>query len=143
MPRKVSLKTLRRKAWDACSRYIRRCYSDHRGWTVCYTCGASGDWRTMDAGHAIPGRTNAVLYDTDIIRCQCKICNIYKRGQHHIFTAKLIRENGLEWWERKLQGSRRLVKYNREDYERIREEFEWKTQQLSVDCRAQKWGKAK
>lgn len=136
MPRKSSLKTLRLKAWKACSQYIRQFYSDNRGWTVCYTCGVAGEWKSMDAGHAMPGRSNSVLCDVEILRCQCKTCNIFKRGQHHIFAGKLIKENGLEWWEKKLSDSRKIVKYTRDDYIKLAESFTFKTQQLSVEKRS-------
>lgn len=142
MPRKASLKTLRKKAWDACSKYIRQLYSDHRGKAVCYTCGTLDDWKSSQAGHGIPGRTNAVLFDTEIIRVQCETCNIWKRGMHHIFTAKLIKENGLEWYENKLQQSKQIVKLGRSDYEQIAQDFTLKTQQLIVERKAQKWVKS-
>lgn len=137
--RKKSLKTLRKKAWDACSLYVRQFYADHRGKAVCYTCGVTDDWKSMDCGHAIPGRSNSVLFDTDILRNQCKVCNIFKRGQHHIFATKLIKENGLEWWENKLAGSKQIVKYTRTDYEGLAEEFIRKTQQNSIERRSKKW----
>ncbi len=131
--RKVSLKTLRRKAWQSCSIYIRKSYSDHRGYCICYTCGQSARYQEMDAGHGIPGRHNAVLFDTDIIRPQCKVCNVWKRGNLHVFTTKLIGEHGLEWMEDKLVKSRQTVKYLQTDYEQIKEEFDDKTMKLILD----------
>lgn len=139
MPRKISLKTLRKRAWDACSQYVRQFYADSRGYTVCYTCGATDQWKAMQCGHAIPGRSNSVLLDTDILRVQCPTCNIFKRGQYHIFATKLIKEHGLDWWEAKLTHSKQIVKYTKSDYEQIAEDFNLKTRQLSVSKRAEKW----
>mgnify|MGYP001594226334 CR=1 FL=1 len=138
-PRKKSLKTLRKTAWTACSQFVRQFYSDHRGHARCYTCGVVDDWKSLQAGHAIPGRSNAVLLDTDIIRVQCYVCNIHKRGAHHLFSTNLIKEHGLEWWENKLQQARQIVKFTREDYEKFAEEFNLKIQQLSIDRRTAKW----
>lgn len=138
MKRKKSLKTLRRLAWQACSLYIRQFYADHKGYCVCFTCGKSSHFREMDAGHAIPGRHNQVLFDTDIIRVQCKICNIWKGGNLHIFSTRLIKEHGLEWWETKLTDARNTLKYYRDDYERLIEQF---TQKTSVIEKSKKWSK--
>lgn len=141
MSRKVSLKTLRKRAWDACSKYVRQSYALSDGWTVCYTCGVMGHWKQMQCGHAIPGRSNSVLLDTDILRVQCPTCNIFKRGMHHVFATKLIKEKGLEWWEAKLVHAKETVKYTRADYEQIAEDFKLKLQQLSVEQRSRKWKK--
>ena len=137
--KKKSLKTLRRLAWSACSQYVRQLYSDHRGQTTCYTCGVTGHWKEMQAGHAIPGRNNAVLCNTSIIRVQCATCNIFKRGMHHVFTTRLIKEHSMEWWDQKLIEAKKTVKFNRADYIQLAEDFILKTQQISVDRRAAKW----
>ena len=38
------------------------------------------------------------------------------RGMHHLFTAKLIKEHGMEWWDKKEAGSHATVKVTRQDY---------------------------
>jgi hypothetical protein len=63
----------------------------------------------------------SVLFDADICRPQCYRCNVPMRGNYPIFTAKLIREHGLEWFESKLEGARRVVKYSRVDLEKLLE----------------------
>jgi hypothetical protein len=74
-------------------------------------------WKESHAGHAIPGRTNAVLFDEDIVKPQCPVDNIWKGGMYHVFATVLIKEHGLEWWERKLEGSHQVVKWTRIDLE--------------------------
>jgi hypothetical protein len=75
----------------------------------------------MHAGHAIPGRSGAVLLDEEIVRPQCPTCNLlppYGRGgEYHIFAAKLIRENGMDWWERKLASAKQINKWTRPELE--------------------------
>ena len=136
-----SLKSLRKAAWVACSQYVRQFYADSHGRVKCYTCGQSMTISEAQAGHAIGGRSNVVLFDTSIIRCQCCHCNVFMRGQYPIFTAKLIRENGLDWFERKLDDSRQIVKMLRDDYEKLIADFILKTQQLSIERRTEKWRK--
>ena len=118
MKKKPSLKSLKNKAWKLCSEYVRRKDADEGGFVGCYTCGTSLHWKLeAQAGHAIGGRNNAVLFDVDILRPQCVACNVFRRGNYPVFTAKLIRENGLEWFEQKLIASRQAVKISRTDYE--------------------------
>jgi hypothetical protein len=115
--KKPSLKSLKNKAWKLCSEYVRRKDADEGGTVRCYTCGELMFWKESHAGHAIPGRHNAVLLDVDIIRPQCPRDNIFMGGRYEIFAAKLIRENGLEWFEQKIIASRQAVKISRTDYE--------------------------
>ena len=109
-----SMKSLKAKAWKAFSEHIRSQNIDHLGFTNCYTCSKRIHWKQeAQAGHAIPGRTNAVLFDPEIVRPQCPRCNVWNRGMYHIFTTKLIKENGLDWWEEKLRASRMPLKLSR------------------------------
>lgn len=79
----------------------------------------------MQAGHAIGGRTGAVLLDEEIIRPQCYRCNVALRGNYPVFVTKLIREKArympvpeehklteaMAWWEVKLQASHQIRKW--------------------------------
>lgn len=49
---------------------------------------------------------------------------------YHVFTTKLIKENGMDWWEKKLNASRLTVKYTRGDYETIISDYKVKLEQL-------------
>lgn len=93
-------------------------------------------WRDSQAGHAIGGRTNSVLLDVSIIRVQCVSCNVFLRGNYPIFTTKLIKENGLDWWEAKLANARQIVKYTRADLEEMIESLKQKLQDLNGRGRA-------
>ena len=120
--KKVKPKTvryLRKLAWSLLSQIIRQQYADHRGMANCFTCDEVKPWRELQAGHAIGGRHNAVLLDESIIRPQCPGCNIFKRGNYQVFVTKLIRQNGLDWWEKKLMESRQLKTYSREELNEI------------------------
>ncbi len=114
-PKTKSLGKLKKELWDLVSLYVRQYYADDGGYCRCYTCGNVLPWRQMQAGHGIPGRSNAVLYDLDILKPQDIACNIFGGGKHHIFATKLIEANGMEWWQAKLEGSKRIVKYSRAD----------------------------
>lgn len=130
MKKKPTLSGLKKKAWKVFSEFIRRRDSDEGGTASCYTCGALLFWREGHAGHGIPGRTNSVLLDPELVKFQCPPCNIWKRGMHHIFATKLIKEHGMEWWDAKVAGARRVVKYTRSDLEDLISEFKQKLETL-------------
>lgn len=131
--KKPTLKTLKNKAWKLCSELVRRKGADAGGFCGCYTCGAPIHWKLeAQAGHAIGGRNNAVLLDLEILRPQCVACNVFRRGNYPIFTTKLIRENGLEWFEQKLIEARKAVKLTRSDYEQRIAEFRRKLEELDL-----------
>lgn len=115
-PKAKSLSSLKKKAWDLLSKCIRgeACFA---GYCPCYTCDKVMEFKDAQAGHAIGGRHNSVLFDEEIIRPQCMACNIFKRGNYQIFITKLIEENGFDWWLTKLEQSRQTIKYDRLDLE--------------------------
>lgn len=113
----------KKKAWDLFSIHVRKSHSDQQGYARCYTCGHVDRWPGLQCGHAIGGRHGAVLFDEDICRPQCAICNVTKRGMYTIFTTKLINENGLDWWNKKLEESKKEVKRTKSDYLDLIEQY--------------------
>jgi hypothetical protein len=121
--RPKTLKSLKKIAWTLCSKVVRTTYADHRGFCTCYTCGNSSHVSEMQAGHAIGGRHNQVLFDETILRVQCVRCNVFLRGNYPVFTTKLIRENGIDWWEGKLRDSHAVKIYKRDDFVSLIESY--------------------
>ena len=129
---------LKKTAWDLLSKIVRLTHSDEWGVTECYTCGKPLGWKPdkdrnlegAQAGHAIPGRTGAVLLDEEILRPQCYGCNVSGRGRHHIFATKLIDENGMDWWKRKLEQASQLRKWSRVELEETISNYRERLNQL-------------
>ena len=131
MAKTKGLRSLKAKAWKLFSEYVRRKHADANGYASCYTSGVRAPWKELQCGHAIGGRHNAVLFDDEICRPQSVAENIYKRGNYPVFTTKLIKENGMEWWERKLEESKRTVKYTRADLEAMIDDYKAKIARLA------------
>jgi len=95
-----SLSWFKKRAWKACSLYVRVRECLHTTGTLdygfCFTCGVRIHIKEMHAGHFVAGRTNAVLFDDIAIRGQCYRCNIHKGGEPLIFRKNLIKEHGEE-----------------------------------------------
>jgi len=131
MKKKPKLTTLKNKAWKLFSEWIRRKDADAGGTTQCFTCNKLLDWKhEAQAGHAIGGRRNAVLFDEEIVRVQCACCNVILRGNYQIFIYKLIKKHGIEWWERKLIGATKAVKLTHADLEEMIAAYQAKLAQL-------------
>ena len=96
--RKRSLKTQKAATWKACSKYVR--YRDSiDGRNTCFTCGMSAPVSELQAGHAIQGRGNSILFETDAIRPQCPSCNVFQGGRLDVFIPKLLDEIGRQRYD--------------------------------------------
>jgi hypothetical protein len=88
----ISLKTLRKKAWELISRYVRKSAADENGIVLCYTCGKPHYWTDMDCGHYI--HKDCLDYDLINLHPQCGYCNRRLHGNRGIYAERLIAEYG-------------------------------------------------
>lgn len=130
--KKPTLRSLKKKCWALFSEWIRRKDADEGGTVSCYTCGKLMFWKEAHAGHAIGGRHNAVLFDPEIVRPQCVRDNVMLGGKYQVFITRLIKENGLSWWEAKLTDSNRVVKYTRTDLEDLIKDLKQKLETIET-----------
>ena len=142
-PRVKTVSALKKIAWKLLSELVRRSAAKACGngdLVNCYTCHACMPWNGgitgMNAGHAIPGRSGAVLLDEEIIRPQCNLCNAKppfgRGGEYHLFATRLIRENGMDWWEKKLSTSRQIKKWTRPELEELIESYKGRLTELET-----------
>lgn len=96
-------KTIRQKAWDAFSKYIRlRDAIKTTGTTHearCITCNRVYPIKgrgTMQAGHFQGGRSNAILIDEQGVHAQCYGCNVGKKGNTVPYYKFMLKEYGQE-----------------------------------------------
>jgi hypothetical protein len=82
--------------WPVFSRYIRTrdCIrttgSPLHG--KCVTCGKKYPIGKLQAGHFIPGRTDAILFDETQVHAQCYRCNVKLQGMWHKYYAFMLDE---------------------------------------------------
>lgn len=99
-PKLRTLSDAKKDTWAAFSKFIRArdCLKTTGtiGRGVCYTCGNIYDFKKLQAGHLVPGRSNAVLFDEVGVRCQCRGCNVFKYGEQLLFRRHLVIEIGEE-----------------------------------------------
>ncbi|MEM3609750.1 MAG: recombination protein NinG [Candidatus Anstonellales archaeon] len=118
-----SLSTLKKKVWKEFSKYIRQKYADINGNVRCYTCGQIMPWQESQCGHGISGRGNAILFDEELCRPQCKRCNIFLYGNLDVFHTKLIKEKGIKWFEEKLKLKHTIKQFTRQELETLLDRY--------------------
>lgn len=116
------------RAWKAFSRFIRLRDKDNG----CITCGKWYPWQNMQAGHAIQGRGNSILFDEELVNGQCKRCNIFMRGMYPQYALVLIRKHGIDWWDNKLKLKQETKDYSIQDYLDIESLYQQKAKDLDV-----------
>jgi len=124
----VSKKT----AWKNFSTYIRLrdCIATTGGtdWGICVTCGRRFPYKKLQAGHAIGGRTNSILFDEELVNIQCYQCNMYGSGRYAEYSVWFIKKYGMDKWNEKINLSRKVgIKLN---YTEINERYKEKTKAL-------------
>lgn len=90
---------------------------------VCVTCNRNVPYSKIQAGHAIPGRHNAVLLDEDIVYGQCVDCNEGGSGERQAFRSFLVSKHGEAWMTMKEQGAKQSVQIDDTSFKLIGEHY--------------------
>ena len=134
--KKKCLTYYKKRAWKMFSTYIRtRDSLKTTGSTdkcVCITCNKRKEFRRIQAGHAIGGRNNSILFDEELVNGQCDGCNGFGNGKYAEYSLWFIENYGLKKWEDKVKLSKQLVKYTKQDYKDKYEEFKNKLEELNI-----------
>ncbi len=96
-PKKIKHKSatkLHKKAWELESKFKRREAADEHGIVCCYTCDHPHYFTDMDLGHYI--HLNALDFEPDNLRVQCKQCNKWKSGNGNVYAERIVKEIGIE-----------------------------------------------
>ncbi len=115
-------KSPREKAWEWFSRYYRLKNSDDNGYITCYTCGERRFWKDdMQTGHLLDGRYNSILLNEEVVRIQCKSCNMFKSGNKEVFIPKYIDECGREKYDDMIRLKWTTVKRSKNEWKELEE----------------------
>jgi hypothetical protein len=114
------------------SRYVRLKAADKDNLVECYTCGVKKPVGEMQASHYIPRGCMLLRWDIERnIRCACKSCNEYKRGNLAEFGKRLeIEMPGVT--EILLSESFTVYKYSRNELRDMILEYKKKLKELSA-----------
>ena len=90
-------KRLHKKAWKLQSEWIRRKDANLDGMVQCYTSGRFYHWKELDCGHFKHGKLD---FDDRNLKPQSRADNSYKSGCLDVYAEHLIRDYGLEWFNK-------------------------------------------
>lgn len=128
---KAEIPKLKRKAWQVFSLWIRM-----RDIGKCFTCGRQGDIGSMNAGHFIPRNGhNATFFDEINVHCQCVGCNLWKHGNLHEYSARLITKYGLDEFNKLMDRGRSIHQFTVDELLEIIKKYTikrlWKTVKIA------------
>lgn len=119
MPRKPTLKTIKKKADSVFSEYIRLLKSDKNGNCVCVTCDVIKHWKRLQNGHYFERNRLGTRFHEDNCHPQCVACNVFKRGNYTAYAAFMYNKYGKDRVEELEQLSRKTIKLTIHDYEEM------------------------
>ena len=133
--RKINpLKGAKKLAWKTFSLFVRTRDALRTTGTTdtcrCYTCGAVYPISEIDAGHAIPGRHEAILLDEELVYGQCRKCNRLNGGEQQAFRILLTQIHGEEWWEEKQALKHTIMQRTDSEYREIAKTYRAKIKEL-------------
>lgn len=126
-------KTLAKKrAWKAFSTYIRK-RGSRNGNNRCVTCKKVYPVKSLQAGHWIPGRHNAVLFDERNCHPQCYACNIGRKGNPIEYYHFMERKYGKDVMEELEELDHQIVQYKVNDYLELEAYYKFKTDKNNLN----------
>lgn len=94
--KKITHKGLHQKAWDKQRKKIISKEIDFQGYVSCFTCYKRLLAKECQIGHFWH---NKLDFDLRNLKIQCIRCNHFLGGNLGAYASRLIKENGLDWYE--------------------------------------------
>ena len=126
-PKKRTVASVKKIAWTWFSKYIRMrdCLrtTGCTSWGLCITCGKRYHIKLLQAGHFIPGRHNANLFNEHGCHAQCFNCNINLKGNTLIYRRKIVEMYGEGYDEMLEKADGLTIKYSVGQLEEMIKEY--------------------
>ena len=78
----------------------------------CCTCGDWRHYKSADAGHFIPGRGDAILFERTNVHFQCPKCNRFEQGKWVEYEEFMLKKYGREEVDRLKALKKSIRKYS-------------------------------
>ena len=137
--RKLSPYEKQKKAtWSAFSIYIRtrdakkyqKLHPETTDLAQCFTCDKILPIKSLQAGHFLAGRNNAVLFDERQVYAQCYGCNCGRGGNYTKYTLKMLDLFGRGFVDNCLRVKSNAVKFTIEELSEKEKYYITKTKEL-------------
>ena len=125
---------LKKEVWREFSLYIRLRDCLKTTGTLesgkCVSCGLEFPIKECDAGHFIPGRGGAILFDETCVHLQCKRCNLFLGGNLLPYRRAIVAMYGEGYDEYLEEKALQVKKFQRWELEEMKEMFKDKVKEL-------------
>lgn len=132
---RLTLSALKKDTWEIFSRYIRTRGCLNSTGTLwqgkCITCGRTYEFKKLQAGHFIDGRTNSILFDEDGCHPQCHGCNMFKSGAKLEYREWMLKNMGIETIERLMALSHTTRVFTRDELLTLQSSFLFSLESLN------------
>jgi len=116
--KKPTLKTIKKKADQVFSQYIRKLKSKN-GYCTCVSCGVVKPIKQMQNGHYFPRNRLGTRFYEDNCNPQCPGCNIFKNGNYTAYASYMFKEYGSAFMEDLENLSRKTTKISVPEYQEM------------------------
>src|SRR3990167_8957868 len=89
------------------------------GMNICYTCGKMSLIKFLQCGHFVARHHSVTRYDEMNCKVQCVGCNVFGRGQASKFAEHLIKDYGMEEFNKLLVRGNCIFKATPSFYQEI------------------------
>lgn len=124
----------KKKAWTEFSRFIRTRDCLNSTGTPdqgrCVTCGNILPFEKLQAGHFVPGRRNAGLFDERGVHAQCYACNVGLHGNWPEYLRFMESEYGQDVIDELIDLRHVTVKFTAADLEERAKDYRERTKDL-------------
>jgi len=121
MPRKLSKKGLHQKLWLLQGQQIKKREANFQGRVQCFTCFEWIPVKEAQIGHFWH---NKLDFDERNLKIQDVKCNHFLGGNLGRYAARLIKENGIEWYEQLERDKNQFKGYGLKDLKEIQERLQ-------------------
>ena len=115
------------------SKYIRLRDADETGNANCCSCGKSGFWKDMDAGHFIPRQNKSVRFNEINTFAQCRKCNRFFNGNPAGFAKFLIGRYGNNILDELIKEGHQAKKWTQTEINELRDYYKNEAIKLSKE----------
>ena len=130
MAKKHGVKWWKKKAWDEFSIYIRLrdalLTTGRPDFLICCSCGKTYPAFGLgcaQAGHFVPGRRNAILFDEINVHGQCYNCNHTLKGNWPGYMSFMLQKYDQDAVDQLLRKNKTIRKYREPELEELRDKY--------------------
>ena len=135
-PKVRSHKVIKKETWTIFSLYIRTRDAIKTTKTLdnakCYTCDFVYPIKNLQAGHFIPGRKNAFLFDENQVHAQCFRCNGPLKGNWVEYIKNLTLELGKDTVDEMINRKYEIKQLKSHDLITLKETYKGKLEALTL-----------